>query len=97
MNGKSCVAHCWLIRSVKDSVALRFAPLLLGLQKNHGGIRASAAQLVPEPVALRAQCFKLVAMIQLSMNIKFVGHVFASFHMCVVCLSLVLPCSPGRV
>ena len=80
-----------------NSVALRFVPVLLRFQKNHGGISASAAQFMPESVALCAQFFELVAMIQLGMNIKFFVHVFASFHLCVVCLSLVLPCSPGRV
>ena len=70
-----------------NSIALRFVPVLLGLQKDHGGICASTAQLMPEPIALRAQLFQLGAMIQLSMNIKFFSHVFASFHTCALSVS----------
>ena len=79
-----------------NSIALRFVPVLLGLQKDHGGIGASTAQLMPKPVTFCAQLFQLGAMIQLSMNIKFFSHVFASFHTCVVC-QCSLPFSPGRV
>jgi hypothetical protein len=75
-------------QDVKESIALRFVPALLRLQQDHRGVCATPAQLVPEPVALRAQLFQLVAMIQLGMNIEFFVHVFTSFHMCVVCLSV---------
>jgi hypothetical protein len=68
------------LRKDGSSIPLVFSPRLLHGMKNRGGINAALPQLIAQAVALRAQRFDSVPMIQLCMEVWPLVRVLASFH-----------------